>query len=595
MRRRSPALPGQAGPGAEGAADEAGAVGTPPPADDARSSRILQAVQGVSPEGAASRRAISATASTQGMNLAVKFALVISGVSAFLMVTTGITNYFQAKNALDDEVDTRGKDLVLSVGELAELFRKNQAQIEAENKDQPKLQEADRRILSELYSERLKTLVFIEAEGKPHQSATVMNAFVTQRKGSSHGILFSAKKTEDLRASEQQIYPKDDQGTTFALPEGRRIFKQDGTLDGIPVRGFKREVSAGEDAVTAWVILSAKQIEQTKTRLLVVTLILALVAILVGILISFILASRVTKPVRKLVEDIAVVAAGDLAHRTIAQSKDEIGLLAASFDAMTQNLAMAHDQELEHKAQEHELSIATEIQSNLLPKKIPRYDGWDIDAFYQPSKQVGGDYYDFIQIDEQHVGIVVADVSGKGVPGSLVMAMARVLIRMEAQRNLSAADTFIKTNRVLSKDIKRGMFVTAMYCILDTKSGVIRVASAGHNPMVIFRAQMGKVSLVNPHGIALGFDKGPIFERTIKEEKIQLNPGDRVVMYTDGVPEAMSPDHKEFGDEQFHRLAHSHGAKTSNQFINLLVQELEQWRGGSPQSDDITITTVKRQ
>ena len=597
-------------------------TGTPPPGEgkrptpageDPKSSRIIQAVQDVAAAAAAKRspRAISASARLAGMSLAVKFALVITGVSAVLLLTTGIIILLYTRRAFDDKTDNRGKDLVVAVGELAASYKSQletkrgelQTQFFGDKKpaaDDPLMKELTRALnaydrgLQEEYSKRLKGVAYIPGNNALVQSASVLNAFVSITKENRNSIVFSADKdVQTLQGSRMEINPRDSHNTPYVLLPGMKIYKQEGVLDRVPVRAFIREVGTGDGALTAYVIISTEQIESTKNKLLLITLILTLLAILVSILISFALASRVTKPVRRLVEDIAIVSSGNLAHRTIAVSNDEIGLLAASFDAMTENLHMAHEQELEHKAREHELSIATEIQSNLLPKKIPQYDGFDIGAFYQPSKEVGGDYYDFISIDEEHVGIVVADVSGKGVPGSLVMAMARLLLRMEAERNLSAADTFIKTNRILAKDIKRGMFVTAMYCILNIKTGVIQVASAGHNPMVVFRAAINKVSLVNPHGIALGFDKGPIFERTVKEEKIQLNPGDRIVMYTDGVVEAMSPDQKEFGEDRFHRLVQENGGKTSNQFINIVVEQLEAWRADGQQSDDITITTFK--
>lgn len=341
------------------------------------------------------------------------------------------------------------------------------------------------------------------------------------------------------------------------------------------------------------ILLSAAAIGDTQNKILFAIILATVMAIAIGAGVSFLLASQVTNPVRRLVEDIEIVAAGDLEHRTEATSNDEIGILAQTFDIMTSKMRIAHDQELSHQAREHELNIATEIQSNLLPKKIPQLQGYELGAFYRPSKEVGGDYYDFIEIDDDHLGIVVADVSGKGIPGSMVMTMARSLIRMEAKRNLSAKDTFVVCNRVIAQDIKRGMFVTAMYAIMDIKKGELLVASAGHNPMVLFREKLGKCTLVNPKGIALGFDKGPIFERTITEERVKLQQGDRVVLYTDGVPEAMSPASEEFGEKRFYKLVQDNGRKNSNQFVNLLVGALEEWKGPAEQSDDITITTFR--
>ena len=255
----------------------------------------------------------------------------------------------------------------------------------------------------------------------------------------------------------------------------------------------------------------------------------------------------------------------------------------------------AHDQELQSKALEHDLAIASEIQSNLVPKRMMKVPGYDISAYYRPSKEVGGDYYDFIQVDDDNEGIIVADVSGKGVPGSLVMTMARAFIRMEAERgkNSSPADTLMKANRMLAQDIKKGMFVTALYCILNKRTNEIRVASAGHNPLVVWRAASNTVELVNPNGIALGFDKGPVFERTVKEVGIALGHGDRIVAFTDGTVEAMNAANQEFGDERFYTLIRDLAPRDSNQMLNLLVKALDEHKGHAPQSDDITIVTLR--
>ena len=171
----------------------------------------------------------------------------------------------------------------------------------------------------------------------------------------------------------------------------------------------------------------------------------------------------------------------------------------------------------------------------------------------------------------------------KGVPGSLVMSMTRALIRMEAERfrNTSPSQTLTHVNKMLAQDIKKGMFVTAIYCILNKQTNELAVASAGHNPMLLWRAN-GELLKVNPKGIALGFDKGPVFEHTISEETIQLKKGDRIVMYTDGTVEAMNADSEEFSDEKFEKLVSQLATRDSNQFLNLIVKALDEHKGDAP-------------
>jgi hypothetical protein len=243
---------------------------------------------------------------------------------------------------------------------------------------------------------------------------------------------------------------------------------------------------------------------------------------------------------------------------------------------------------------QHDLSIATEIQANLLPKKIPRIEGYDFSAYYRPSKHVGGDYYDFIELAEGRWGLVVADVSGKGVAGSMVMTMFRSVLRMHAEASPRACDPLVATNRQVARDIKRGMFVTCLYMVFDPRTAEIRVCSAGHNPLLYWRAKQSKVYQINPRGIAIGFDSGPIFERSILEQKFVLEAGDRIVAYTDGIIEAMNEARDEFGNERLASLTHQHGSTTSGRFVNMLISAVDAFVAGAEQSDDITLMTVRR-
>jgi sigma-B regulation protein RsbU (phosphoserine phosphatase) len=247
--------------------------------------------------------------------------------------------------------------------------------------------------------------------------------------------------------------------------------------------------------------------------------------------------------------------------------------------------------EVESQMMAHELAIAEELQANLLPRKVPQIPGYDVSAYYRPSREVGGDYYDFIEIDADHLGILVADVSGKGIPGSIVMTETRALVKSEAVRTLSPAETLIRVNRVLYNDIKRGMFVTVFYMILSLQKAILSCVSAGHNPMVLWRKASNTCHLVNPNGLALGIDKGPLFEKTLKEQKIQLFKGDRFVLYTDGVIESMNDKHEQFGQNRFYLRTKQLADKSSSEYLSLLVAEVEQHQGQATQHDDITIVT----
>lgn len=348
----------------------------------------------------------------------------------------------------------------------------------------------------------------------------------------------------------------------------------------------------GEEIGTAILGLRAGEIISSVNALYIILWIIGTVGVLLAVSTCFVIGYFVTRPIKALISDMNVVAGGNLEHKTRAHTRDEIGLIAMEFNDMTKQLLAASKKEKEAARLENELEMACEIQMKLLPPRLPKIKGFDIFATYHPAKEVGGDYYDFFPIDKRHVGIIVADVSGKGIPGSMVMATTRTILRFVAGGNLSSADTLSKTNAMVAADIKRGMFVTAFYLVLDVLDRKLLCSSAGHNPMVLHHAD-DSIELINPNGIALGFDKGRIFSRTIKEQQIDLRAGDRVVLYTDGVVESMNINNEEYTDERFYEFVKAHATLDSEQFVNALLADLNRHKGKAEQHDDITVVTFR--
>ena len=310
-------------------------------------------------------------------------------------------------------------------------------------------------------------------------------------------------------------------------------------------------------------------------------------------------ASRVEKVAGGATFPVVMIGAGVLAAAVFltfmlaGRTGEEMGKVGVQMRRMDKRLRSAKEKEKEIEHIESDLDAARDIQANLLPPKIPQIPGYDVFPFYRSATEVGGDYYDFFPIDSQRLAMVVADVSGKSIPGSMVMATTRTLLRLLGPQLGTASAIMRQTNTWVAKDIKRGMFVTAIFAVLDVRSREMAVCSAGHNPMVVFRERTGECELVNPNGIALGFDAGPIFDRTLQERKITLEGGDRVVMYTDGVVEAMSEEHEEYGDERFYTFVRDHARMRSKDFVLALVRELDEHKGNAEQHDDITISTFR--
>jgi len=271
-------------------------------------------------------------------------------------------------------------------------------------------------------------------------------------------------------------------------------------------------------------------------------------------------------------------------------SHDEMGVLARSFNAMTLSLRRAQDELVEKQLLKQELNIAQEIQQGLLPKKIPVVPGYELAAFYAPAKEVGGDLYDFLRIDDARLGLVVADVSGKSVPGSLGMTMARSVLRAQALSGRGVGETLHKTNEVIQPDIRRGMFVTMFYAVLNASENTLTCANAGHN--AAFLARGGKVLEIAPEGIALGLV--PAHQFYVDELVVGLEAGDLLALYTDGVTEAMNAANEEYGDDRFKAALARAAGLPLERALQALLDDVKAFVAGAPPHDDITLVLLRR-
>lgn len=240
-----------------------------------------------------------------------------------------------------------------------------------------------------------------------------------------------------------------------------------------------------------------------------------------------------------------------------------------------------------------ELDKAKEIQRNLMPTQLPKTPGYEVYAFYKPYDQVGGDYYDVIPIDEDHVGLLVADVSGHGISGAMVMVMVRSAIRTWAHTCVSPKEMLAKVNPIIVRDMIAGMFVTVYYGIMELSTGKLTCSCAGHNPSVIWRYATKKCEETQKGGMPLGILSGAAFEATLKEEVIQMGRGDRIVFFTDGLVETMSPDYEEFGEERFMKVINKIALQRSDVFVKNLVHAVTTFQSTAPQHDDLTLVTMR--
>ena len=253
--------------------------------------------------------------------------------------------------------------------------------------------------------------------------------------------------------------------------------------------------------------------------------------------------------------------------------------------------------QLEKRQLDLDLSLASGIQQMLLPKSAPQIDGLDIDARYTPAQKVSGDFYDLFPLPGSRLGVAVADVSGKGIPASLLMAMCRTDLRQIAPRHDSPAKTLAELSRTLGGDL-RGMFITILYAVIDPLRGEVTVARAGHELPLFLRndAATGAPSaeFVGSEGMPLGMVPAEIFESIIADRTERFERGDILVLYTDGLTEAPNEEDKEFSNARLAdavRALHSRGAKELNDGI---LETVHRFVGSTHLRDDLTLVTIKR-
>jgi sigma-B regulation protein RsbU (phosphoserine phosphatase) len=276
--------------------------------------------------------------------------------------------------------------------------------------------------------------------------------------------------------------------------------------------------------------------------------------------------------------------------------EDEVRFLClmANQAAMAIEKTRLHQEEIKRQRLEEEMAVARQIQLSLLPEAPPIVPGWEFAAFYRPARQVGGDFYDFFELPGEPggLGLVIADVADKGVPAALFMALSRSIIRTRAiARDLSPAEVLQRANRLIMKDSRAKLFVTACYATLNTQTGRLVYTLAGHNRPLWLRATIGECQELIGQGAVLG-----IFEDLeLAEFEIDLAPNDLLIFYTDGVTEAMNANHQLFGEERLEAVIVANPTASAAQMLQAIVEAVYAFTGDAPQADDLTLFVVKRQ
>ncbi len=249
--------------------------------------------------------------------------------------------------------------------------------------------------------------------------------------------------------------------------------------------------------------------------------------------------------------------------------------------------------ELEHERMAKELEIARTIQKSLLPDENPHISGYRISGVCIPAKEVGGDYYDFIHLPDGKLALIIADVSGKGIPSAFYMTLTKGMIQSQMLYTGSPKEILIRVNNLLYGTIAEKFFVTMFFAILDPATRTMICTRAGHNCAIHYRQAPARMSLIRPDGIGLGLERGDVFENNLQEHTLHLKRGDVVVFYTDGFTEAYNNDRVEYGEKKLMDLIQLNASVDPDELIQKITDDVRSFTGANHRHDDMTMIAVK--
>ncbi|MGE5357552.1 MAG: PP2C family protein-serine/threonine phosphatase [Bacteroidales bacterium] len=334
-------------------------------------------------------------------------------------------------------------------------------------------------------------------------------------------------------------------------------------------------------------------------------LVLALLALLfviievVALIIGLVLARSITGSVHELSIGTRRVREGDFSHKIKIRTRDQMGELATSFNQMTASIEDLLRQAEEKKRLEEELRIARAIQMSLLPRGQLAVPGLSITALCVPAREVGGDYYDLLPLEGNRLGVLIADVSGKGTSAAFYMAELKGLMLSLSRIYHSPRQLLIEANRIIADNLDSRSFITMTYAVVDLGAATMTYARAGHTPLIYRAADSGDgaaVTVLTPDGLVLGLqldDSAALFERLLCEETIHLRQGDLFMFFTDGISEAMNGNSDCFGESRLSELLAEHGDLPSEELRERILREIDAFVAGAPQHDDMTMILLK--
>ncbi len=329
-----------------------------------------------------------------------------------------------------------------------------------------------------------------------------------------------------------------------------------------------------------------------------VVIFLTLIGLMVGIGGIYLLSNYFVSPIIRITDRVRKFSSGDIETELPPEGVEEYFEITSALNEMMSRLRRDRENIVEREKVAKEIEVAGQIQKMLLPVNLPQIPGLRLDAFYRAASRISGDLYDVFQIDDHNYCILVADVSGKGIPASLVMSVVRTVIRIEARGKVSSHEILVDVNDFIKGDIPRGIFITIFLAVYNTQTQRLNLVSAGHNPLICLRHASKKADLINPAGVPLGLplaEDGDFGNRLI-EESLDLKTGDLLFIYTDGITESMNRSGQKYGMEKllafFNERILEDECSNPKRISELILSDVDQHAAAAVQNDDITFITI---
>lgn len=403
----------------------------------------------------------------------------------------------------------------------------------------------------------------------------------------STGIILA--HSDDIRNIRKQYTPRDFEAIDdYGRPQRARVDNHEENFLALPILSGSRSLGAVYLNYSSEIV--NERLRDSRQSILLLTLGL----VLIGVIAIYALSNYFVRPIVNITRRVRRFTQGDLESELPLEGAAEFFEISSALNNMMTRLKHDRESVVERERLAKEIEVASEIQKTLLPKKLPDLPGLEIDAFYRAASVIGGDLYDVFEIAPGRSCLIVADVSGKGVPASLVMSMLRTVVKVYAEGAESAKGILVSANDYLTENIPPGMFVTVLMGIYSTTTRTLELVSAGHNPLLIYRADVRRIARINPSGMPLGV---PAFSETgfadaVEQVELKLEDGDAFMLYTDGITEAVNREGEQYGMERLEEFLLEHWTDDSQDGISGLadkiVTEVDSFSGYSQQRDDMT-------